>query len=130
MKFETKTDVFKKPLEIKFKVTNVKTEVITLEGPQTAQKGDFVLTGTKGEKWPVPRDFFESNYSILRDGVCAKNFFVVSATRKKEPFEVTPSWSDKPLKGKVGDVLVEYGPEDFGVVDWEIFLETYSIVAS
>ena len=43
-------------------------------------------------------------------------------------FTVNASWSEKPLVGKPGDWLVQYGKGDFGIVDRQIFKETYDIL--
>ena len=39
--------------------------VKTLEGEMWASPGDFILTGIRGEKWPVKPDVFEASYEIL-----------------------------------------------------------------
>lgn len=45
-----------------------------------------------------------------------------------QPFEVKVAWSESLLAGKSGDFLVQYGPNDYGVVAHDIFKETYQIV--
>ncbi|MBL8399145.1 MAG: hypothetical protein JNL84_13545 [Candidatus Accumulibacter sp.] len=101
-----------------------------MEGIQTAQSGDVILTGTRGEQWPLPAAVFAATYDVLEPGRCAKKYLVVTAKRMDTAFDVTPPWSDKPLKGKPGDWRVIYGPGDEGVVDSDIFDETYIIVES
>jgi hypothetical protein len=34
----------------------------TLEGPITADHGDYVIQGDRGEQWPVPPDEFRRRY--------------------------------------------------------------------
>lgn len=46
----------------------------------------------------------------------------------QEPFSVRLSWSDSTIYGKPGDYLITYAPNDFGIVDKDVFDETYIIV--
>lgn len=36
----------------------------TLEGPVKAKRGDVIMTGLHGERWPIPRDKFTSKYRV------------------------------------------------------------------
>jgi hypothetical protein len=36
--------------------------VRTLEGPFVCWSGDWIITGVKGERWPVKPDVFEASY--------------------------------------------------------------------
>lgn len=120
---------FKKPIPLEFRIAQEQETVQTKEGPVVARAGDYIMTGTKGENWPIPADQF--NYDILTQdgstGTAAKKKIIVSAKEMNESFEVKVSWSASTLKGEVGDYLVEYGPGDYGVVGREIFKETYSM---
>ena len=120
---------FKKPIPLKFRVAQGPEKVKTKEGFVKAETGAYIMTGTKGENWPIPADQF--NYDILTQdgntGTAAKKKIIVFAKEMNETFEVKVSWSSSTLKGKVGDYLVQYGPSDYGIVDKEIFSETYSM---
>ena len=37
-------------------------ELISLEGPNKYQVGDAIITGVKGERWPVQKSKFLENY--------------------------------------------------------------------
>mgnify|MGYP000361602731 CR=1 FL=1 len=37
----------------------------TLEGVMHANAGDWIITGTDGEKWPVKKEIFEKTYRII-----------------------------------------------------------------
>ena len=103
--------------------------VETLEGPVTANTGDVILTGTRNESWPIIRSKFDETYDIIDyAGLCAKKCIRVLVQRMDAPFEVTVGWLSEPLKGKAGDYHVTYGENDFGIVDFDIFNETYDIV--
>ena len=118
---------FKKPIPLNFRIAQGPEEVKTKEGPVDAEAGAYIMTGTKGENWPIPADQF--NYDILTQdgntGTAAKKKIIVSAKEMSEPFEVKVSWSESTLKGNPGDYLVHYGPGDYGVVGRDIFQETY-----
>lgn len=128
LKLNETTQAVKKDVTLKYVFAPENTVVKTLEGNVSCQAGDAILTGTKGESWPIKRDKFEETYNFSSDGTCSKKAMPVKVVRKSEPFEVKVSWSEDKLQGKTGDILVEYGPNDYGVVDWEIFLETYEIL--
>ena len=121
---------YKKPIPLNFKVAQADITVNTKEGPVKARKGDFIMTGTKGENWPIPKDKFSQTYDVQPGGTtAAKKKINVRAAQMKKPFEVKVSWSADTLKGKTGDFLVQYGPGDYGVVGKEIFEETYDTTA-
>jgi len=92
---------------------------------------DAVLTGTKGETWPIARATFEATYSPVaggsmgRDGKFFKKPAPVLGVQMKEPFAVTASWGR--LQGKSGEWLVQYDEagKDFGIVGEALFQETY-----
>ena len=116
----------KKPIPLSFRFAAKEEIVQTLEGAVTAKAGDAILTGTKGERWPISRDKFEQTYDYSAPtGVCSKKPILVDFEKMDEPFEVKVGWSAEPIKGKAGDYRLTYGPGDFGVVASEIFAETY-----
>lgn len=55
----------KKPVEIKFRIAEQTEEIKTLEGTMRAEKGDFIITGVKGEQYPCKPDIFHATYDIL-----------------------------------------------------------------
>lgn len=38
--------------------------ISTLEGDMTAQPGDWIITGVKGERYPCKPDIFEATYDV------------------------------------------------------------------
>ncbi len=93
--------------------------------------GDAIVTGTKGETWPIARATFEATYAATPggrsgvDGKFVKKPTPVLAVQMNEPFSVTASWGL--LEGKAGDWLVQYDEagQDFGIVADDIFEKTY-----
>lgn len=95
--------------------------------------GDAILTGTRGEQWPISRGQFEATYAPAgeggafgTDGPFHKVAGPVPVRRMDEAFAVTASWGE--LSGGPGDYLVQYGPGDFGIVSAEVFSDTYDMV--
>ena len=127
-------ETFKKPLPLHFRIADREETIETKEGPVTAQGGDYIMTGTEGENWPIPAAKFEETYDILSTydkepvkGEAAKKKIIVFAKQMSEPFQVKVSWSSDLLSGDPGDYLVQYGPGDYGVVGKEIFEKTYEV---
>lgn len=57
--------VRKKPILLEAAVATTDGEIVTLEGTHTYKIGDVIMTGTRGEKWPVRRDIFAETYEIV-----------------------------------------------------------------
>lgn len=45
--------------------TNKEIYIDTLEGRMKASVGDWIVTGIKGEQYPVKPDIFEQTYSVI-----------------------------------------------------------------
>ena len=52
----------KKPVVIKARVATETEHIATLEGTMTANPGDYIITGVKGEKYPCKPDIFCATY--------------------------------------------------------------------
>ena len=57
----------KKPIVIEAYRTDVELKIETLEGVMTANPGDFVITGVKGEQYPCKPDIFWATYEVVED---------------------------------------------------------------
>lgn len=57
----------KKPVVIEAYQTDKKLVIHTLEGDMTAQVGDWIITGLRGEKYPCKPDIFEKSYEPVED---------------------------------------------------------------
>lgn len=117
--------VMKKPIKLSYRIAMEDEMVQTKEGPVQAFKGDAILTGTQGENWPINKDKFAETYDV-NDGVCSKKALPVSAFVIDSEFKVKASWGL--LEGKANDLVVKYGDNDYGVVDRDIFNETYDVL--
>lgn len=52
----------KKQIIVEAYQTNEPIDIETLEGTMRANKGDWIITGVKGEKYPVRKDIFKETY--------------------------------------------------------------------
>ncbi len=125
----------KKPRGYPFYRVVDKPELIdTLEGRRTANVGDFVLEGIKGERWPIRFEEFNARYQYEGSaGIATPNTAAptrVIAEQMSAPFTVTPPWSNDPLSLKAGDIRVTVmgDPRNSWGVDQDIFFETYDIL--
>lgn len=41
----------------------------TLEGDMLASPGDYIITGVKGERYPVKPDIFHKTYKVYEEGL-------------------------------------------------------------
>lgn len=57
----------KKPVVIEAYQTNVELKIETLEGTMTANPGDWIITGVKGEQYPCKPDIFEATYEQVEE---------------------------------------------------------------
>lgn len=55
----------KKAIEIEAYRTSKKRVIETLEGSMTAEIGDWIITGVKGEQYPCKPDIFEMTYERI-----------------------------------------------------------------
>lgn len=108
-------------------------EVQTPEGAVRAAPGDAILTGSLGERWPVPRARFAEKYRPVpptRAGSAGRYISVpidILAVPMRESFEVLLTDGVSRLLGHPGDWLVDYGDGSLGVVAQRIFAATYDI---
>lgn len=124
--------VMKKPIPLKVEFAKADGVCTTKEGSVPYVKGDAIMIGTKGEKWPIKKEDLDRTYILVdkQGGYYAKKPAEVLAVKMVEEFTVNVSWSKAPLTGKAGDWLIQYKKDDYGIVESEIFDETYTILSS
>ena len=59
----------KKRIEVEFEFATEDGEIKTLEGVVSYKKGDAIITGIKGEKYPCRRDIFDETYEVIKKHV-------------------------------------------------------------
>ncbi len=120
------------PLDVRF--ASRPQNIQTLEGPVECTIGDAILTGVKGETWPVPHKRFMDTYAPVpptrlgQAGRYAKKPSDVWAGRLAASHEVTLSGNRGVLYGHPGDILIEYSDGDQAIVAADIFNQTYQLL--
>jgi hypothetical protein len=106
----------------------------TIEGPVAYRRGDALLTGAHGERWPVPRASFDASYEAQaplrpgKPGRYRKRPLLVWARQMREPFAVALGADRGALQGEPGDWLVQHATGDQSVVAAPIFAQTYELL--
>jgi hypothetical protein len=99
---------------------------------QDAPEGNIILTGhiqtehtPDGEEWSQKPEKFDRDYIKKSETVAtAKGADPVTMRQMSEPFSVATSWGSV-LEGKPGDILTQYGVNDYGVLDQAAFNAYY-----
>jgi hypothetical protein len=106
----------------------------TREGDVYYTRGDALITGTDGERWPVARARFDQTYEPVpplragRPGRYCKRPMLVWAKTMRSAVSVELDEGRGSLSARPGDWLVQYGKGDFGVVSASVFAQTYELL--
>ena len=119
-------ETYKHPTPIKYKTAIESGTVDTLEGPVDYQAGHKIITGPKGEQYPVNPKKFAEYYDDNKDGTATPKKIDKIAKLADHDGVVKASWGD--LNYKAGeDYIVRHAPGDYGVVKKDIFAQTYEM---
>ena len=127
--------VCKKPIPVRVEFATADGVCATLEGPVSYRAGDAILTGVRGEHWPVERDWFSSSYEPVQptrageNGSYKKAPSLTLALRLDRPRDVPVGWQNDPLHGRPGDWLLQYADGSYSVISDEVLRESYAPVA-
>lgn len=123
------TQYLKKPIPVRVEFAEENGEIRTLEGIVKYQIGDALMTGIKGERWPIKREIFERTYYPVGPILMG-----ASGQYLKEPKPVFARQSicserieidNGILIAKKGDWIVSASDNKKWVVENKIFCETY-----
>lgn len=118
--------VYKKANPISYETAEQDGSIETLEGPVTYKAGDKIITGPKGEKYPVGPESFAKKYNDNGDGTATPKKIVLLAKLADHDGSVTLSYNGSKLNYTAGeDYIVRHGENDYGVVRKDIFAQTY-----
>ncbi len=107
--------------------------VDTLEGPVSYQSGDALITGDRGETWPVRSSHFHAAYRPVpgvlpgTDGLYVRLPIVVWAVQSNDTCRVVTAGGSV-LTGKAGDWIVQYESGEYGIVEQGLFIATYEVI--
>jgi hypothetical protein len=123
-----KTDSFqtyKRPTKEKYEIATEPGTIQTLEGPVKYPAGYYIMTGPKGEQYPIGPEKFAELKDDLGNGVCTPKKIMKVAKLADHSGTVDTSWGEKLHYNPGEDVIVRHGPNDYGVVKRDIFNQTY-----
>ena len=123
-----KTDSFqtyKRPTKEKYEIATEPGTIQTLEGPVKYPAGYYIMTGPKGEQYPIGPEKFAELKDDLGNGVCTPKKIMKVAKLADRSGTVDTSWGEKLHYNPGEDVIVRHGPNDYGVVKRDIFNQTY-----
>ena len=124
--FKDGFQTFKKPAQEKYEIAQEDGTIQTLEGPVNYKKGYYILTGPKGEQYPIPPEKFNELKDDLSDGVCSPKKIIKTAKLADHDGVVKTSWGEDLNYTATNDYIVRHGAGDYGVVKADIFKQTYA----
>jgi hypothetical protein len=119
---------YKRPAQEKYEIAQAPGTIQTLEGPVKYPAGFYIMTGPKGEQYPISPERFKELKDDLGNGVCTPKKIIKMAKVADRSGTVDTSWGEKLHYNPGEDVLVRHGPNDYGVVKKDIFNQTYEKV--
>ena len=115
---------FKKPNKEKYEIAQEPGTIQTLEGPVKYEVGHYIMTGPKGEQYPITPEKFHQMKDDLGNGVCTPKKIFKLAKLADHDGVIHTSWGD--LNYTAGnDFIVKHGSNDYGAVKKDIFAQTY-----
>ena len=125
--FQDGFQTYKKPAQEKYEIAHQDGTLQTLEGPVNYKAGYYILTGPKGEQYPIPPQKFAELKDDLGNGVCTPKKIIKMAKLADHDGSVKTSWGETLNYTSGNDYIVRHGTGDYGVVKADIFKQTYSI---
>jgi len=118
----------KAPVELKAAQAKVEQMVETWEGPQKAEVGDWIMTGVKGEQWPIKPEVFQKSYEATSTpGVYRKLPIDVKAVQIDQPMQIFENGTLK-FTGKPTDwLVVNFNGKPY-FVDNGVFQQTFNAI--
>ena len=117
---------YKKAAPIKYTVPGQPGTVQTLEGPVNHSAQARIITGPKGEQYPVEPAKFAELYDDNGNGVATPKKIPKLAKLADHNGVLHTSWGD--LQYTAGnDYIVRHGANDYGAVKKDIFAQTYAL---
>ncbi|TIC80284.1 PGDYG domain-containing protein [Crenobacter intestini] len=122
----------KRPLQVAVEFAKTHGQIQTMEGIVAYQKGDALLTGSKGERWPIVRQRFEETYipvdasmAMGMPGLYLKKPLTVEAVQADRTVQIELSEGRGVLHARPGDWIISTESGDCWVVAEDIFADSY-----
>lgn len=117
---------YKKSSPVSYRVADRPGTIETLEGPVSYDTGFYIMTGPKGEQYPITPQRFKDLYNDEHNGTALPKKIIKVAKLADHDGAVKTSWGETLHYTAGNDVIVRHGPGDFGVVKKDIFAQTYN----
>jgi hypothetical protein len=112
-----------------FRIAKDSGVVDTLEGPVKYSSGDYIMTGPKGEEYPISPDTFAKLKNDNGDGTASPKKIEKLCKLADHDGMITLKYNGSQLAYNKGeDIIVRHDQDDYGVVKKEIFDQTYEKV--
>lgn len=115
---------FKKANPVHYETATDSGTIETLEGPVRYEVGHKIITGPKGEKYPVAPESFHDKYDVNDENTATPKKIIKYAKLADHDGVLHTSWGDLAYT-KSNDVIVRHGKDDYGAVKKDIFQQTY-----
>jgi len=125
--FKDGFETYKKPAQERYEIAQQDGTIQTLEGPVNYKAGYYILTGPKGERYPMPPEKFAHLKDDQGHGICTPKKIIKVAKLADHDGAVKTSWGETLNYTAGNDYIVRHGPGDYGVVKADIFKQTYSV---
>lgn len=127
--FESNTfQAHKKPTKEHFYIAESDGVLETLEGPVNYQKGSYIMTGPKGEQYPISPSKFYDLKEINEDGTASPKQIVKTVKIADHDGVLETPWGHI-LNYVAGiDVIVRHDENDYSVIKKDIFDQTYESI--
>ena len=117
--------VYKVPKPVSYEIAGADGTLDTLEGPVKYKRGFYLMTGPRGERYPITPDRFHELYTDNKDGTGTPIKIIKSARLADHDGKVKTSWGEELHYVDSMDYIIKHGPGDYGVVKSDIFDRTY-----
>lgn len=117
---------WKHPEPVPYELLTEPGKIETLEGPVRYEPGHYMMTGPKGERYPIAPQKFADYYDDNGNGKATPKRIEKIAKLADHDGVIHASWGD--LHYTAGnDYIVRHGPGDYGAVKKDIFAKTYHL---
>ena len=123
--FETNSfETFKKPAQEHYEIATEPGTIETLEGPITYEANHYIMTGPKGERYPISPEKFKDLKDDLGNGIASPKKIPKIAKLADHDGTLHTNWGDLAYTNG-NDYIVRHGTNDYGAVKKDIFIQTY-----
>lgn len=125
--FDCRSDaVVKKGVPESYEIATEDGEMPTLESTsQQYKKGWYIMTGPKGDRYPISPDIFNALKVDKGNGIAVPRPIVKRAKLADHDGSVKTSWGEILNYTSNNDYIVRHDVNDYGVVKKDIFERTY-----